>query len=58
MNQTVLVGGSTRILLVQQLVKNLLGKDSNQLVNPEEVVAIGAVVQGRILGGEVKRNLV
>ena len=50
MNQTVLVGGSTQILAIQRLLKNLLGKDSNQLVNPEEVVAIGAVVQGGILG--------
>ena len=49
-DQTVLVGGSTRILAVQQLVKNLLGKSLNQTVNPDEVVAIGAVVQGGILG--------
>ena len=53
-DQNVLVGGSTRILAVQELVENLLGKKPNQTVNPDEVVAIGAAVQAGVLGGEVK----
>ena len=47
-------GGSTRIPAVQELVKNLLGKEPNQTVNPDEVVAVGAAVQAGVLGGEVK----
>ncbi len=50
----VLVGGSTRIPAVQELVKKVLGKDPNQSVNPDEVVAVGAAIQGGVLAGEVK----
>ena len=53
-DQNVLVGGSTRIPAVQQLVEELLGKTPNQTVNPDEVVAVGAAVQAGVLGGEVK----
>jgi molecular chaperone DnaK len=53
-DQNVLVGGSTRIPAVQNLVENLLGKKPNQTVNPDEVVAVGAAVQAGVLGGEVK----
>merc|ERR1712023_218671 len=53
-DQNVLVGGSTRIPAVQELVKDLLGKTPNQTVNPDEVVAVGAAVQAGVLGGEVK----
>ena len=51
--ENVLVGGSTRIPAVQELLKKLLGKTPNQSVNPDEVVAIGAAVQAGVLGGEV-----
>ena len=50
----VLVGGSTRIPAVQQLVKEYTGKEPNQSVNPDEVVAVGAAVQAGVLAGEVK----
>ena len=53
-NEVVLVGGSTRIPAVQQLVKEYTGKEPNQSVNPDEVVAIGAAVQAGVLAGEVK----
>ena len=53
-DEVVLVGGSTRIPKVLEIVKNLFGKDPNRSVNPDEVVAIGAAVQGGVLGGEVK----
>ena len=53
-DQNVLVGGSTRIPAVQELVKKFLGKTPNQSVNPDEVVAVGAAVQAGVLGGEVK----
>jgi molecular chaperone DnaK len=53
----VLVGGSTRIPLVQKRVKDYFGREPNKLVNPDEVVAIGAAVQGGILTGEVKDML-
>nr|YP_010726597.1 Hsp70-type chaperone [Hypnea edeniana]WDY85072.1 Hsp70-type chaperone [Hypnea edeniana] len=53
-DEIVLVGGSTRIPAVQELVKNLIGKEANQSVNPDEVVAIGAAVQAGVLAGEVK----
>lgn len=53
-DEVVLVGGSTRIPRVQEIVKNLFGKETHQGVNPDEVVAIGAAVQGGVLGGEVK----
>ena len=50
----ILVGGSTRIPKVQELVKEYFGKDPNKGVNPDEVVAAGAAVQGAVLGGEAK----
>ena len=53
-NEVVLVGGSTRIPAVQQLVKDYTGKEPNQSVNPDEVVAVGAAVQAGVLAGEVK----
>jgi molecular chaperone DnaK len=53
-DEVVLVGGSTRIPKVQQMVRDLFGKEPNKSVNPDEVVAIGAAVQGGVLGGEVK----
>ncbi|MCY4481804.1 MAG: molecular chaperone DnaK [Spirochaetaceae bacterium] len=53
-DQVVLVGGSTRIPAVQKLVEDVFGKEPNRGVNPDEVVAIGAAIQGGILGGEVK----
>jgi molecular chaperone DnaK len=53
-NEIVLVGGSTRIPAIQQLVESLTGKKPNQSVNPDEVVAIGAAIQAGILAGEVK----
>jgi len=53
-NEVVLVGGSTRIPAIQQIVKKIIGKDPNQSVNPDEVVAIGAAVQAGVLAGEVK----
>ena len=53
-DEVVLVGGSTRIPKVQEIVRNLFGKDPNRSVNPDEVVAVGAAVQGGVLGGEVK----
>ena len=54
LNEVVLVGGSTRIPAVQALVKEYTGKEPNQSVNPDEVVAIGAAVQAGVLAGEVK----
>jgi molecular chaperone DnaK len=53
-DEVILVGGSTRIPAVQQLVKDLFKKDPNKGVNPDEAVAIGAAIQGGILGGDVK----
>ena len=53
-NEVVLVGGSTRIPAIQNLVKSITGKDPNQTVNPDEVVAIGAAIQAGILAGEIK----
>ena len=53
-NEVVLVGGSTRIPAIQDLVESLTGKKPNQSVNPDEVVAIGAAIQAGILAGEVK----
>jgi molecular chaperone DnaK len=52
-NEVILVGGSTRIPKVQELVKELFNKEPNKSVNPDEVVAIGAAIQGGVLGGEV-----
>ena len=52
-NEVILVGGSTRIPMVQTLVKEIFGREPNKSVNPDEVVAIGAAIQGGVLGGEV-----
>jgi molecular chaperone DnaK len=56
-DEVILVGGSTRVPAVQALVKELFGKEPNRTVNPDEVVAVGAAVQGAILTGEVKDML-
>ena len=53
-DEVILVGGSTRIPKVQQIVKDYFGKEPNKSVNPDEVVAIGAAIQGGVLAGEVK----
>jgi len=53
-DEIVLVGGSTRVPKIQQLVKSFFGKDPHKGVNPDEVVAIGAAVQGGVLKGDVK----
>ena len=53
-DEVVLVGGSTRIPLVQQKVQELFGKEPNKTVNPDEVVAVGAAIQGGVLSGDVK----
>ena len=54
LDQVLLVGGSTRIPAVQELVKRELGKEPNKSVNPDEVVAMGAAIQGGVLTGDVK----
>jgi molecular chaperone DnaK len=53
-DEVILVGGSTRIPKIQEIVKGFFGKEPNRSVNPDEVVAIGAAIQGGVLGGEVK----
>jgi molecular chaperone DnaK len=53
-DEIVMVGGMTRMPKVVEVVKNFFGKDPNQSVNPDEVVAVGAAIQGGVLGGEVK----
>jgi len=53
-DEVILVGGSTRMPMVQDLVKKLTGKEPNRSVNPDEVVAVGAAIQAGVLGGEVK----
>jgi len=53
-DEVVLVGGQTRMPRIQQLVRELFGKEPHKGVNPDEVVAVGAAVQGGVLGGEVK----
>ena len=53
-HQVLLVGGSTRIPAVQEAVKNALGKEPNHSVNPDEVVAMGAAIQGGVISGDVK----
>jgi molecular chaperone DnaK len=53
-DEVVLVGGSTRIPLVQKVVREYFGKEPNRSVNPDEVVAVGAAIQGAVLSGEVK----
>ena len=57
-DEVVLVGGSTRIPRVRQIVKDIFGKEANQSVNPDEVVSIGAAIQGAILAGEVEEQMV
>jgi molecular chaperone DnaK len=52
-DEVILVGGSTRIPAVQEMVKGIFGKDPNRSVNPDEVVAVGAAIQGGVLAGEV-----
>src|SRR5574344_625041 len=54
LDQVLLVGGSTRIPAVQELVRRELGKEPNKSVNPDEVVAMGAAIQGGVLTGDVK----
>jgi len=53
-DEVVLVGGSTRMPMVQDFVRGLVGKEPNKSVNPDEVVAVGAAIQGGVLGGEVQ----
>ena len=53
-DEVLLVGGSTRIPKVQSLVKEIFNKEPNKGVNPDEVVALGAAIQGGVLGGDVK----
>src|SRR5256884_8165932 len=53
-NEVILVGGQARMPEVQEVVKSLLGKEPHKGVNPDEVVAVGAAVQGAVLTGEVK----
>jgi len=53
-NEVILVGGSTRIPMVQKLVENIFGRTPSKGVNPDEVVAVGAAIQGGVLTGEVK----
>ena len=53
-NEVILVGGSTRIPAIQKIVEEFFGKTPNRSVNPDEVVAIGAAIQGGVLTGEVK----
>jgi molecular chaperone DnaK len=53
-NEVILVGGSTRIPKVQERVKELFGKEPNRTVNPDEVVGVGAAIQGGVLAGDVK----
>lgn len=52
-DEVILVGGSTRIPKVQSMIKDFFGKESNKSVNPDEVVSVGAAIQGGVLGGEV-----
>jgi molecular chaperone DnaK len=54
LDEVILVGGATRMPAIQKLVKQLTNKDPNQTVNPDEVVAVGAAIQGGVLSGEVK----
>lgn len=53
-NEVLLVGGSTRIPAIQEIVKRIFGKEPNKSVNPDEVVAVGAAIQGGVLAGDVK----
>ena len=56
-DEVILVGGQTRMPIVQQKVKQFFGKEPNKSVNPDEVVAIGAAIQAGVLKGEVKEVL-
>jgi len=53
-NEVILVGGSSRMPMVQELVKKMTGKEPNRSVNPDEVVAVGAAIQAGVLGGDVR----
>jgi len=55
-NELVLVGGMTRMPKVQQVARDLIGKEPHKGVNPDEVVAVGAAIQGGVLKGEVRRK--
>jgi molecular chaperone DnaK len=57
-DEVILVGGSTRIPAIQELVEKFFGKKPSKGVNPDEVVAVGAAIQGAVLTGEVKDVLV
>jgi molecular chaperone DnaK len=57
-DEVILVGGSTRIPRVRQIVKDLFGKEPNKSVNPDEAVALGAAVQAGIIGGEIEEQMV
>ncbi|MCK4274885.1 MAG: Hsp70 family protein, partial [Phycisphaerae bacterium] len=57
-DEVILVGGSTRMPKVRQITKEIFGKEPNKSVNPDEVVAIGAAIQGAILAGEVEEQMV
>lgn len=54
LNEVILVGGSSRMPMVQELVKSMTGKEPNRSVNPDEVVAVGAAIQAGVLGGDVR----
>ena len=56
-NEVLLVGGMTRMPAIQEAVKKFFGREPNKTVNPDEVVAVGAAIQGGVLGGEVKEVL-
>ncbi len=57
-DEVLLVGGSTRIPRVREITREIFGKDPNQTINPDEAVALGAAIQGGILGGEVEEQMV
>ena len=54
LNEVILVGGATRMPMVQELIKELTGKEGNKSVNPDEVVSVGAAIQGGVLSGDVQ----
>jgi molecular chaperone DnaK len=56
-DEVILVGGSTRIPKIQEIVKDFFGKDPNKSVNPDEVVAVGAAIQGAVLAGDTTHNV-
>ena len=57
-DEVILVGGSTRIPMVQELVKNMTGKDPDKGINPDEVVAVGAAIQAAVLSGDETQDIV